>query len=125
MVSQSSRFYQYIEDMSRPIEFIRLEATKPAPAPAYTLFMDKPGAAGGAGAGAHITVPAGSAHKGTVPVGSLEKKKPGRPSKADKLKERKAAASAAVAALIESNPSKKDVLEYLRARAAELSDEAA
>ena len=49
-------------------------------------------------------------------------KKRGRPSKADKLKAMRARASDAVRCLVESEPKKKDVLEFLRGRLEELED---
>ena len=49
----------------------------------------------------------------TVPT---EKKKGGRPSKADKLKAARASASESIAELLESEPSKKDVIKYFEER---------
>jgi hypothetical protein len=53
----------------------------------------------------------------TVPT---EKKKGGRPSKADKLKAARASASETIAALVESEPTKKNVYDYFEQRIEEL-----
>ena len=53
----------------------------------------------------------------TVPS---EKKKGGRPSKADKLKAAKASATEAIVELVESEPTKKDIFKYFENRIAEL-----
>lgn len=51
-----------------------------------------------------------------------EKPKRGRKTKLEEKKMEKAAMSERVAALLEKNPSKKDVLEYMRTRVSELAD---
>ncbi len=53
----------------------------------------------------------------TVPS---EKKKGGRPSKADKLKAAKASATEAIVELVETEPTKKDIYNYFENRIAEL-----
>ena len=53
----------------------------------------------------------------TVPT---EKKKGGRPTKADKLKEARRHASDAIAELVENKPTKKDVYRYFESRIEEL-----
>ena len=49
-----------------------------------------------------------------------EKKKGGRPTKAEKLKARQREANEVIAALVEDKPSKKDVFRYFEARIEEL-----
>jgi hypothetical protein len=49
-----------------------------------------------------------------------EKKKGGRPTKAEKLKARQREASEAIAALLEDKPTKKDIYKYFEARIEEL-----
>jgi hypothetical protein len=56
----------------------------------------------------------------TPPTVPTEKKKGGRPTKADKLKEARKHASEGIAELVESKPSKKDVYRYFEARIEEL-----
>ena len=53
-----------------------------------------------------------------------EAKKKGRPSKAEKMKEKRARASEGIRALVDSEPSKKDVHAYFQARIKTLLDEA-
>jgi hypothetical protein len=53
----------------------------------------------------------------TVPT---EKKKGGRPTKADKLKAKRMEASEAIAELLDSKPTKKDVYRYFETRIEEL-----
>ena len=49
-------------------------------------------------------------------------KKKGRPSKKEKMREARAAASAGIAALLESKPNKAAIREYFEDRISELSD---
>lgn len=49
-------------------------------------------------------------------------KKKGRPSKKEKIREARAAASASIAALLDSKPNKAAIREYFIDRIAELSD---
>ena len=51
-----------------------------------------------------------------------DKKKKGRPSKKEKAREARAAASAGIAALLDSEPKKADIREYFENRIKELSD---
>ena len=51
------------------------------------------------------------------------KKKTGRPSKAEKMKERKLKASEAIRDLVSDDPSKEDVRKYLENRIAELNED--
>lgn len=67
----------------------------------------------------HISSPPLPTLSGTVPV---EKKK-GRPSKAEKMKEKKARASESIKALVDSEPTKADVHKYFESRIKELLDE--
>jgi hypothetical protein len=53
---------------------------------------------------------------------AIPTKKRGRPSKAEKVKAMKAKASEAVRMLIESEPKKRDVLDFLRERVEELEE---
>jgi len=50
-------------------------------------------------------------------------KKTGRPSKADKMKERKLRASEAIRDLVSDDPTKEDVRKYLEKRIAELNED--
>jgi len=62
-------------------------------------------------------------HKNTielVPTVPTEKKKGGRPTKAEKLKAKRLEASEGIAELLEDKPTKKDVLRYFEARIEEL-----
>lgn len=67
-------------------------------------------------------MPTAAAAKNSVlePTVPSEKKKGGRPSKADKLKAAKASASEAIVELIETEPTKKDIYNYFENRIAEL-----
>ena len=51
-----------------------------------------------------------------------DKKRKGRPSKKEKAREARAAASAGIAALLDSEPKKADIREYFENRIKELSD---
>jgi len=51
------------------------------------------------------------------------KKKTGRPSKADKMKERKLKASEAIRDLVSDDPTKEDVRKYLERRIEELNED--
>jgi hypothetical protein len=55
-----------------------------------------------------------------VPTAPTEKKKGGRPTKADKLKAKRLEASEAIAELLEDKPTKKDVYRYFETRMEEL-----
>ena len=55
-----------------------------------------------------------------LPPAEPEKKKGGRPTKADKLKEARQHASEAIAELVENKPTKKDVYRYFESRMEEL-----
>jgi hypothetical protein len=55
-----------------------------------------------------------------VPTVPTEKKKGGRPTKADKLKAKRLEASEGIAELLEGKPTKKDVLRYFENRIEEL-----
>jgi hypothetical protein len=62
-------------------------------------------------------------HKNTielVPTVPTEKKKGGRPTKAEKLKAKRLEASEGIAELLEDKPTKKDVLRYFENRIEEL-----
>jgi hypothetical protein len=54
------------------------------------------------------------------PTAPTEKKKGGRPTKADKLKEARQHASEAIATLLEDKPTKKDIYRYFESRIEEL-----
>ena len=51
------------------------------------------------------------------------KKKTGRPSKADKMKERRLRASEAIRDLVSDDPTKEDVRKYFERRIAELNED--
>ena len=55
-----------------------------------------------------------------LPPAEPEKKKGGRPTKADKLKEARKHASDAIAELLEDKPTKKDIYRYFETRIEEL-----
>jgi hypothetical protein len=55
-----------------------------------------------------------------TPTAPTEKKKGGRPTKADKLKEARKHASDAIAELLEDKPTKKDIYRYFETRIEEL-----
>jgi hypothetical protein len=62
-------------------------------------------------------------HKNVIehlPPAHEEKKKGGRPTKAEKLKAKRLEASEAIAELLEDKPTKKDVFRYFEARIGEL-----
>lgn len=67
----------------------------------------------------HVVAPSLPTLAGSAPT---EKKK-GRPTKAEKLKEKKARASESIKALVDSDPTKADVHKYFESRIKELLDE--
>ena len=69
----------------------------------------------------HVIAPTLPTLAGSAPV---EKKK-GRPSKAEKMKEKRARASEQIKALVDSEPSKADVQKYFELRIKELLAESA
>jgi hypothetical protein len=70
-------------------------------------------------------LPAASAARDAIELVSdatPDKKRKGRPSKKEKAREARAAASAGIAALLDSEPKKADIREYFENRIKELSD---
>lgn len=104
--------------MTRPVNTVMLrpivESTSAKPAEAAILPSVRSSGAkkpvGGAG------IPATSTLAGTAPVA----KKRGRPTKAEKMRERRARVSDQIKALVDDDPSKADIHAYFEARIKEL-----